>query len=515
MHGLERWYLDSLIGYADAIEGAVQSFEESPEEVDRSLRRMAHSIRGSAGSYGFPALGELAAATEDAKGDALVEHSRTLAETLRGVAQGSPNTELRVLVLEDDPIARRIARDALSGPGRSVTLAGTTSEFRHQLETGPADLIVLDLVLPDDDGRALLMELRERAATRATPIVVVSRLSDESTQSECYALGADAFFGKPIQGKLLSAAVSGLLARSGRARQASRQDVLTGLPNRAAFDQAFRRAVAHARRTGTHLAIGMLDVDRFKRINDRFGHVAGDRVLRAVADAISTRLRGSDMMARWGGEEFVALLSDTDAQGAAIALGKCLDAVRNLDFELNGQRLEVTASAGVADVDVRATLAQAVERADQRLYEAKLAGRDRVVREGDSVALAAETPVALLIEDDTAVGGAVKSCLAAAGIHVVTLTNGATARRELSNASYDVVILDIEIPGVGGLELLRWIRDEGLRRETPVLVLTSHDSDDMVTRAFDLGADDYVVKPFSARALAARVRRLLPKSKGS
>jgi diguanylate cyclase (GGDEF)-like protein len=156
-------------------------------------------------------------------------------------------------------------------------------------------------------------------------------------------------------------------------------DVLTGLPNRRAVEDGLRRMLAQASRTGSPLAAVLLDLDHFKQINDTCGHPRGDDVLAAVGDVLSTTLRGSDFTGRTGGEEFVALLPDTDAQGAVEAAEKLRGAFEHL--EVPGVDRRITASFGVAVFPDDAVDAdELLRRADRALYAAKRQGRNRVER---------------------------------------------------------------------------------------------------------------------------------------
>ncbi|MBE7452455.1 MAG: sensor domain-containing diguanylate cyclase [Kofleriaceae bacterium] len=163
-------------------------------------------------------------------------------------------------------------------------------------------------------------------------------------------------------------------------RAAALTDALTGLANRASFAESFGRIRPVCERAGSPLAVALVDLDRFKSINDTHGHAMGDEVLRRVATVVARALRSSDVVARWGGEELVVLLPDTDREGAVTALEKVLAAVRREVFvTATGATFSVSFSAGVAEVPRGASLEHAVTVADERLYAAKRAGRARVL----------------------------------------------------------------------------------------------------------------------------------------
>ena len=180
-----------------------------------------------------------------------------------------------------------------------------------------------------------------------------------------------------------TAAAALMVLRTARLVQLSGTDPLTGLANRALLDQRLVEAVASARRWGRPLSVAFLDIDHFKKFNDRYGHRAGDEALRSTARALIEESRESDVIARWGGEEFVLVLPDAVAKDAAMAVERLR--ARLAVTPISGLRpdVRVTLSAGVAEFPTDADEAGALEQvADRRLLVAKRSGRDRVVSHG-------------------------------------------------------------------------------------------------------------------------------------
>jgi diguanylate cyclase (GGDEF)-like protein len=160
--------------------------------------------------------------------------------------------------------------------------------------------------------------------------------------------------------------------------RASRRDALTGLPNRRAFDEEVARGVARAARDGSPLAVVVLDVDRFKAVNDTHGHAVGDVVLREIAARAAAAVRGGDLVARVGGEEFALLLHGADLPGALELAERVRAAVASTPIPSGAGPLAVTASLGCAVLAPGEAAEAVLARADARLYEAKRGGRDRV-----------------------------------------------------------------------------------------------------------------------------------------
>jgi diguanylate cyclase (GGDEF)-like protein len=168
-----------------------------------------------------------------------------------------------------------------------------------------------------------------------------------------------------------------LLYRQSQA--AALQDKLTGLNNRVAFDESLRREIGLAHRQHTPLSLAVIDIDHFKAVNDSYGHSAGDIALRTVADSITETLRGSDIAFRFGGEEFVLILSNTNKQAAAQVAERVRMAVSKLSCNHNTDTFGLTISLGVAQLTRGEEASNLFDRADHALYQAKKSGRNQVV----------------------------------------------------------------------------------------------------------------------------------------
>ena len=159
----------------------------------------------------------------------------------------------------------------------------------------------------------------------------------------------------------------------------AQHDELTGLANRRHMLECMEAERLRSHRTGHPLLLALLDLDHFKNVNDTHGHAAGDQVLQAFVGSVQAMVRGTDVLARWGGEEFVLMLPETDAAGAEELLEHLRHAVQALEVPVDGQTLRITVSIGLAAGRPGETVAQTLDRADQAVYQAKAWGRNRVV----------------------------------------------------------------------------------------------------------------------------------------
>jgi diguanylate cyclase (GGDEF)-like protein len=305
--------------------------------------------------------------------------------------------------------------------------------------------------------------------------------------------------------------VSSWLHRTESNLRESRRDPLTGLANRAAFREAYLRNVSLAARRREPVSAAILDLDRFKHVNDTFGHAMGDEVLRQTAEILTGSLRKSDLLARWGGEEFVALFPNTAADGAANAVRKALEALAAHTFTApDGRTFHVTFSAGVVDAGPETAVEETIAEADRFLYLAKAQGRNRVITVKEK---GSQQPRSiLLVEGDDTVAAIIKHRLGREGFTIKHCLDGLGALAASAAGGYSLAIIDLKLPGMDGIELLTKLRSSAAASVLPVLILTPLGKEKDVARGFQLGADDYLVKPFSPLELVARVRNLLRKA---
>ncbi len=290
-----------------------------------------------------------------------------------------------ILIIDDTPINIRILSELLMDRCE-VIFAASGREGLERAMTARPDLILLDIMMPGMDGYEVCRRLKAEPATQDIPVIFVTALGAEADEARGLQAGAIDYITKPISPAIVRMRVHNHLElkrhRDLLAEMAT-LDGLTGIANRRRFDELLQLEWHRARRTGHPLSLLMIDIDHFKRYNDRYGHLQGDDCLRAVAQALCRAMqRGGDLVARYGGEEFVCILAETDAAGAQAVAERLLAQVAALQIPHEDSPVapQVTISIGYCTATSLSghTWQQLVSCADRNLYQAKQAGRNRV-----------------------------------------------------------------------------------------------------------------------------------------
>jgi two-component system, cell cycle response regulator len=294
----------------------------------------------------------------------------------------------RVLIAEDSTVVRALLRSQLAEHGYEVieTEDGGAALARAQ-ELRP-EVILLDVDMPVMSGFEVVDRLKQDPDLADIPVVFITGRTDPEDAVKGLDLGAHDYLRKPFEPTELAARVQAAMRikhlqddlRELNAELAHRAstDQLTGLPNRRFLDEQLTRACAGAKRHERPLALLMIDVDHFKRVNDEFGHQVGDEVLACIAGRLGARLRADDVLGRWGGEEFMVVANATVPEGARRLAEDLRAGVAAEPLDVRGTPLALTISIGWSAYD-GGTPEDLVRRADRALYAAKEAGRDTVV----------------------------------------------------------------------------------------------------------------------------------------
>ncbi|GMU48094.1 MAG: hypothetical protein AMXMBFR31_03200 [Candidatus Desulfobacillus denitrificans] len=286
----------------------------------------------------------------------------------------------RVLVVEDSPTAVAMIQRSLSQHGIDSQPIGNPQLLLSAVEQYRPDLVLMDMYMPHCTGVEATRVLRQLTAYQALPVVYLSSETDMGMQVEALRLGGDQFLTKPCNPVLLAAVVKTKIERYREMQRHSQHDSLTGLLNHSAAKGRLNQLVQSLRAAEESLCVAMLDIDHFKAINDTYGHPVGDQVIRSLAWLLKGRLRASDIIGRYGGEEFMVVLRSAGLDEAEAVLDCIRADFATLPHAHAGGALRATFSAGIACFPAWKTGNDLTHAADGALLEAKRLGRNRIAR---------------------------------------------------------------------------------------------------------------------------------------
>ncbi|HWA03293.1 MAG TPA: PleD family two-component system response regulator [Rhizomicrobium sp.] len=297
----------------------------------------------------------------------------------------------RLLIIEDRPESLAWFSGALK-PGHEIAAVDTFEEALVRARGGDFDLIVVSLGMRGFDGLRLCSQLRSIPEARNVPILVVVSDGDRRKLTQALEMGVNDYLTRPVDKNELVARVRTQLRKKRYADRLRRNvqlslemaitDQLTGLHNRRYMTSHLDNLMASAAKAGKPLAFVIMDIDYFKAVNDTYGHDIGDEVLREFAKRVGANIRGLDLACRYGGEEFVVVMPETDAALAYSVAERLRKSVETTPLEISRDpgKLSITVSIGIAASEGANDTADALlRRADQALYSAKRSGRNRVV----------------------------------------------------------------------------------------------------------------------------------------
>ncbi len=298
---------------------------------------------------------------------------------------------MRLLIAEDNPVSRLTLERMLSNWGHEVVTAedGNQAWQKIQVQDAPS-LMILDWDMPKMDGLELCRRIRLTEGRVRPYIILLTGMDQREDLVKAFEAGVDDYIAKPFNPEELRARMTAalrmlemqkkVLKAEDALRHQATHDALTTLPNRFAVLSALDREFNRSQRTGYPISVIMADIDHFKQVNDSYGHLAGDAILEQVAARMKTTTRGYDDIGRYGGEEFLFVLSDCELSGAEKQAGRIRRVVADSPFDIPNASIDITLSLGVACTDQieEPTQALLVQMADTALYAAKAAGRNCV-----------------------------------------------------------------------------------------------------------------------------------------
>ncbi|MBS1953140.1 MAG: response regulator [Cyanobacteria bacterium SZAS-4] len=375
---------------ATTLDAVIIDMDSSPEES----MNLARELRGMIGYESLP----LAFIAKGAAPDDRIESTHAGAsifldkplntstlnkgiEYLLGVRGGGRH---RVLVIDDDEDFSSIIAHALGKEGMLVKVLNDPTGVLQAMENFLPDLVLLDVMMPGISGFQVCKMLRETSRWQDVPILFLTAETELDARLAAFDAGGDDYLPKPVAPVELLTRVKVRLERARLLRDRADRDILSGLFLRRAFMEQLNALISESERYNLVFSLALLDVDHFKKVNDTYGHLAGDRVLAHLGQLLKRRFRVEDLRGRWGGEEFIVAFRHEAKETTIGALARVLEELRQTEFNGDhGEVFHVSFTAGMSSFpeDGR-TIEDLVHVSDQRLYLGKECGRNRIIGNG-------------------------------------------------------------------------------------------------------------------------------------
>jgi len=290
---------------------------------------------------------------------------------------------LTVLIIEDHPDQRDLLEQVLQREGYPVITAADGMEALEKLEKQPAQIVISDIMMPRTDGFELVRKLRSDPKHKSIYLIFITARLREEDRILGLDLGANDYITKPFSFSEVLARLrvaSRVVSYQQHLEHQALRDALTGLYNRRGLEKTIVGEFERARRYYSPVSLLILDIDNFKMINDMYGHHWGDEVLKRIAQTLQDKIRRSDFASRYGGEEFVLILPETNSDNAFQAAKKIHNAIKQLTFRTTAMAFSVTVSIGISSTSEveYSNWMLLLKTADRALYTAKNNGKNRV-----------------------------------------------------------------------------------------------------------------------------------------
>jgi len=288
------------------------------------------------------------------------------------------NKPTHILIVDDQISVAEFYATIIEQAGMKVTIETNPYEVLSILQSSMPDLLLLDLNMPDVNGDELAAVIRQQEQFQTIPILFLSANAHPDKKTDLLEIGSDDLLSKGMPPEELIRHIRSRVDRAKILTAMMYQDSLTGLLNHAQIQTAAERVFMQSKRNNAIFTIAMIDIDNFKSVNDTYGHLTGDRVIKALAQLLQQRLRITDYIGRFGGEEFLLVMPDMNIHDAGRLINSLRKAFTLIDFKESDKSFNVSFSAGVAENIGQATFMEQIKVADEALYRAKERGRNVV-----------------------------------------------------------------------------------------------------------------------------------------
>ncbi|MEI2375646.1 response regulator [Priestia megaterium] len=535
---MDKYQITLLANVRNQLQEWTDQTEEIPHE---EVYRFLHSISGTSATIGLHYLGDRSRELMEAleKNQKKTWDYAELNAFLLDIIKISYQDEIEsvedinkpleinektanILLVDDDLSMLMYLKEQFEKQGWYVLATASKEKAITAFYEWKPDCFVVDVHMKDGTGFDILSFLRDKTKQMFIPIVMMSVDNQRKTRLQAFRLGADDFFVKPLDMEESVLRIGHHIERKKLLNSFSMVDELTGAYNRTYLKEIYSQQLSSYARSKEPFCLALLDLDLFKRVNDQYGHLMGDQVLQAFVEYMKHEIRPTDHIFRYGGEEFILLLPKTNIKEAETVLNRLLDSFVKKVFTHQSNSFYCSFSGGVVEVHNNEwPLEKALHQADEALYIAKESGRQKIVASSQSKLVKKRTLRMAIIDDDSIIRTMLKELLSKIDVgdryevKIEVFKDGIEffESQWIHSSDQYFVILDGMMPKMDGLEVLQKLRQQKRHDQYTVVMLTSRNSEQDIQRALELGADDYMTKPFKLMELEARVRHLMKKVK--
>lgn len=518
---------------AEKVETSFAQWDEKKVIPEAELYRFLHTLKGTAGTIGLQDLAEFCTAhleilTSDDDAGIPVSSLKKFKKNIRLLANGNEtksqaivvpevyvnhfDEETFILLIDDDLEFVSFVKELLERLGAQVLVAMNGTRGIQQFYDMQPNMVIIDMYLPDMTGLEVFEKIGDTASDRHVTSILISSENNNDIISSAYEAGMMDFIAKPLDLELFLP----YLFNRDKLRKAISQSIttdgLTGVGNRKRMNEMLKYSEKLFQRSGVPFSVIMIDLDHFKSVNDTYGHHTGDEVLKAFSKMVAEAKRETDYIFRYGGEEFVLLISG-DKEEAYLFAERLHKTFNEMVFKESERSFSLTFSAGITEFEGR--LSMLLNEADQALYQAKRTGRNRsVVFNKDIVEVKRKLQV-IIVDDDLLIRTMLEEELTSLDMPDIELSvkSFQDGISFLGADWYDpdtnfIILLDGIMPGMDGLEVLERLKRREDANNILVSMMTARTSEEDIKSALWLGADDYLMKPFQNNEIGSRIRNL-------
>ena len=525
----------------ERITETIYNWEQQNSIEEQELYTFLHNLKGTAGSIGMDGLSEIAATKleqieeksskrwEKENWKAFLLQIEEVVSFYEKNVKRSPSVENElpfikgsqknnfILVIDDDIVFASYIKNILESKGYLVIVAHNGKRGLELIyELSPA-LVFLDVKLPDITGFSILENINKIKSNHMF-VTIMSVDDSKENRAKAYDLGAFDFIKKPLDADILVSFVRNRLVFKEALELSIVTDELTQLYNRKYMNTQLEFLIEQFEKRGEEFSIAIADIDFFKRINDTYGHIVGDEVLKGFSNLIMSAKREEDILFRFGGEEFVLVMPNTTKNTAFSIMERLRKIVGKQPFKGNDQSFYISFSSGIAEIDHQNKHPKAlIEQADQALYKAKSSGRNQTVLFTKEEQISKKQKLKLIVIDDVAIiRNLVTNYFTKLQVpeefklEIAAYENGVAF---LESDWYEentkfIILLDGIMPQMDGMSVLKEIRRKHSSNDVIVSMLTGRNDEEYVLEALANGADDFIVKPFNIADVTNRMLQL-------